>query len=73
MNSSQKKLRLSHFYVNNGADRKAYQSKLIGLGGFMNIEYKKYVILHLLSNHPVNTTDCACSEPQMDKAAEGSV
>lgn len=45
--ATQKKLRLSHFYVNNGADRKAYRLKLIGLGGFMNIEYKKYVILHL--------------------------
>ena len=45
--------------MNNGADRKAYQLKLIGLGSFMNIEYKKYVILHFLSNHPVNTTDCA--------------
>ena len=43
--AAQKKLRLSHFYVNNGADRKAYRLKLIELGGFMNIEYKKYVIL----------------------------
>ena len=43
--------------MNNGADQKSYRLKLIGLGGFINIEYTKYVILQFLYYHPLNTTD----------------